>query len=44
MTGALLALGTSHKTAPLELREKLALPSGRAARVLGELTDQVAVH
>jgi glutamyl-tRNA reductase len=44
VTGELLALGTSHKTAPLELREKLALPSGRAARVLGELTDHGAVH
>ena len=35
MTGELLALGASHKTAPLALREKLALPAGRAARVLG---------
>jgi glutamyl-tRNA reductase len=42
--GELLALGTSHKTAPLELREKLALPSGRAARVLAELTDHLAIH
>ena len=37
VTGELLALGASHKTAPLALREKLALPEGRAARVLGEL-------
>ena len=38
-----LALGLSHKTAPLELRERLALPEGRAAGVLRELTssDQV---
>ncbi|MGA7396805.1 MAG: glutamyl-tRNA reductase [Solirubrobacterales bacterium] len=35
----LLALGLSHKTAPLELRERLALTEGRAAGVMGELTD-----
>jgi glutamyl-tRNA reductase len=44
MTGELLALGASHKTASLELREKLALPTGRAARVLGELTEHDAIH
>jgi glutamyl-tRNA reductase len=44
VTGELLALGASHKTAPLPLREKLALPTGRAARVLGELTDHERVH
>jgi len=44
LTGELLALGASHKTAPLALREKLALPPGRAARVLGELTDHDRVH
>ena len=44
MTGDLLALGASHKTAPLALREKLALPAGRAARVLGELTEHDGVH
>jgi glutamyl-tRNA reductase len=44
MTGELLALGASHKTAPLPLREKLALPAGRAARVLSELTDHDRVH
>jgi glutamyl-tRNA reductase len=44
VTGELLALGASHKTAPLPLREKLALPAGRAARVLGELTDHEGVH
>ncbi|HEY8639180.1 MAG TPA: glutamyl-tRNA reductase, partial [Solirubrobacterales bacterium] len=39
----ILALGVSHRTAPLELRERLALPEGRAAGVLSELcaTDQV---
>ncbi len=44
MTGELLALGASHKTAPLPLRERLALPAGRAGRVLGELTEHEAVH
>ncbi len=34
----LLALGVSHKTAPLELRERLALTEGRAVGVLSELT------
>src|SRR5215210_4133996 len=34
----LLAIGISHKTAPLELRERLALTEGRAVGVLGELT------
>jgi len=33
-----LVLGLSHKTAPLELRERLALTEGRAAGVMGELT------
>jgi glutamyl-tRNA reductase len=44
VTGELLALGASHKTAPLPLREKLALPAGRAARVLAELTEHESVH
>jgi glutamyl-tRNA reductase len=34
----LLTLGVSHKTAPLELRERLALTEGRAVSALGELT------
>lgn len=33
----LLALGLSHKTAPLELRERLALTEGRATGLMGEL-------
>lgn len=33
----LCILGVSHKTAPLELRERLALTEGKAAGVLGEL-------
>jgi glutamyl-tRNA reductase len=44
VTGGLLALGASHKTAPLPLREKLALPAGRAARVLAELTEHEGIH
>ena len=44
MTGELLALGANHKTAPLPLRERLALPEGRASRVLAELVEQDAVH
>src|SRR5919198_6655318 len=39
----LLALGASHKTAPLALRERLALPEGRAAGVLSELTSHEAI-
>ncbi len=38
MTHELLALGVSHKTAPLAVRERLALPEGRAAAVLSDLT------
>src|SRR5918999_1208004 len=44
MTDALLSLGVSHKTAPLELRERLALPEGRAAAVLADLVAQPAIH
>jgi glutamyl-tRNA reductase len=40
----LLALGVSHRTAPLDLRERLALPEGRAAGVLGELVASGQVH
>src|ERR671911_289907 len=40
----LLALGVSHRTAPLDLRERLALPEGRAVGVLGELVDSDRVH
>ncbi len=44
MNGELLALGASHKTAPLAMRERLALPDARASRVLVELVDHQAVH
>jgi glutamyl-tRNA reductase len=40
----LLALGVSHKTAPLELRERLSLPEGRAVSALGELTAAAGIH
>ena len=36
----LLALGISHKTSPLELRERLALTEGRAVGVLRELLER----
>jgi glutamyl-tRNA reductase len=41
---ALLVLGVSHKTAPLPLRERLALPEGRASGVLAELAGGAAVR
>ena len=44
MTGELLAIGANHKTAPLPLREKLALPDGRAGRVMVELVEHEAIH
>ena len=44
MSGELLALGVSHKTAPLELRERLALTEARAAAVLAELTAREEIH
>jgi glutamyl-tRNA reductase len=37
VTGTLLAIGVSHKTAPVALRERLALPAGRSASVLREI-------
>src|SRR5437764_406614 len=40
----LLALGISHKTAPLALRERLALPEGRAAGVLRDLVAHPEIH
>ncbi len=40
----LLTLGVSHKTAPLELRERLALTEGRAVGVLSELTSSEQVR
>src|ERR1700754_4298991 len=40
----LLALGVSHKTAPLELRERLSLTEGRAVSALRELTGADGIH
>jgi glutamyl-tRNA reductase len=40
----LLALGVSHKTAPLELRERLSLTEGSAAGALRELTGSEGIH
>jgi glutamyl-tRNA reductase len=40
----LLALGVSHKTAPLDLRERLSLTEGRAVGALGELTSAEGIH
>jgi glutamyl-tRNA reductase len=40
----LLALGVSHKTAPLALRERLSLTEGRAASALAELTAASGIH
>ena len=40
----LLALGVSHKTAPLELRERMALTEGRAVGILGELVERAEVR
>jgi glutamyl-tRNA reductase len=40
----LLALGVSHKTAPLELRERLSLTEGRAVSALSELTSAAGIH
>jgi glutamyl-tRNA reductase len=40
----LLALGVSHRTAPLDLRERLALTEGRSVGVLGELVSSERVH
>jgi glutamyl-tRNA reductase len=40
----LFALGVSHKTAPLELRERLSLTEGRAVGALRELTAAEGIH
>ena len=39
----LLALGVSHKTAPLELRERMALTEGRAVGMLNDLVERPEV-
>jgi glutamyl-tRNA reductase len=40
----LLAIGISHKTAPVKLRERVALSEGRAASVLRELVSTEHIH
>jgi glutamyl-tRNA reductase len=40
----LLALGVSHKTAPVEVRERLALPEQRAYEFVRDLRGAAAVH
>ncbi len=40
----LFTLGVSHHTAPLELRERLALTEGRAVSVLGELKETEPIY
>ncbi|MFL5841308.1 MAG: glutamyl-tRNA reductase [Thermoleophilaceae bacterium] len=40
----MLVIGASHKTATLALRERLALPEGRAASLVGELVRSPEVH
>ncbi len=39
----LILLGISHKTAPVALREKLALPGGQLATLLQELVASPAI-
>ena len=40
----LLAIGTSYKTSPVEVRERLALPEARAAQFIRELRGVADVH
>jgi glutamyl-tRNA reductase len=40
----LLAIGISHKTAPVEVRERLALPEARAADFMRDLRGAAEVH
>jgi glutamyl-tRNA reductase len=40
----LIALGTSYHTAPLALRERIALTDSGAERLLGELREQPDIH
>ncbi len=43
-SGELLALGISHKTAPVALRERLALTEGETERVVQDLAAAAEVH
>ncbi|MEA2392086.1 MAG: glutamyl-tRNA reductase, partial [Solirubrobacteraceae bacterium] len=40
----ILAIGVSHKTAPLEVRERLALSTGRSVDFLRELRADASVR
>jgi glutamyl-tRNA reductase len=40
----LLAIGVSHKTAPVEVRERLALPEARAAEFVRDLRGAADIH
>ena len=40
----LLAIGVSHKTAPVEVRERLALPDARAAEFVRDLRGASEIH
>jgi glutamyl-tRNA reductase len=40
----LLAIGVSHKTAPVEVRERLALPEARASDFMRDLRGAAEVH
>ncbi len=40
----LLAIGVSHKTAPVEIRERLALPEARASGFMRDLRGAAEVH
>jgi glutamyl-tRNA reductase len=40
----LLAIGISHKTAPVEVRERLALPEARAAEFVRDLRGAADIH
>ena len=40
----LLAIGVSHKTAPVEVRERVALPEARAAVFVRDLRGTGEVH
>ncbi len=40
----LLAIGVSHKTAPVEVRERLALPEARVGEFLRELRGDTDIH
>ena len=40
----LLAIGVSHKTAPVEVRERLALPDARAGDFLRDLRGAADIH